>query len=316
MVCLKSRPILVDGTLQELTEHGNDSFAMSMDEQHVNAEDFEGVLHWHYEIQITIVVSGSVLFKTQDKEFLIHTGEGIVFNSGCLHEPVPAEEGDCAYVCVNFHPKIVYGYPESLLRHAYVDPVLFSGELQAIPLREKPWHMEICTIMRELARVDMSQTFGYEIRMYSLVLQMWYLIVHNNERLLCKSTPVSFSERQRIKALTGFIHNNYMDAISLADIAASDHISKGECCRIFKRVTGTTPFSYLVSYRIRQSIKLLAMTDLNISEIAQNVGFGSGSYFTECFKREMKCPPLAYRKKLEKSQGDSPTSVAFSAKSS
>ena len=297
---LKSRPILVDSTLQELTEHGDNRFAMSMDEQHVDVKDYGAVLHWHYEIQISLVTKGSILFKTQDREFLLRTGEGIFFNSGCLHEAVPTDEQDSVYVYVNFHPKIIYGYPDSLLRYAYVDPVLFSNELQVIPFYNKPWHREICSLMSELARVDMTEKFGYEVRMYSIVLHIWHLIVQNNEACISQSTHVTFAERQRIKALTNFIHHNYMDAISLSEIADSDHISKGECCRIFKRVLGTTPFKYLISYRIRQSIKLLAMSNLNISEIAQTVGFGSGSYFTECFKKEIKFSPIAYRKQMAK----------------
>ena len=301
---LKCRPILVDNTLQELTEHGDNSFAMSMDEQHVNKKDCGSILHWHYEVQISLVTKGSVLFKTQERDFLLHTGEGIFFNSGCLHEALPADNRDSIYVCINFHPKIIYGYPDSLLKQAYVDTVLCSNDLQVIPLTSEPWHKEACRLMRELARTNTDEEFGYEVRMYSYVLAIWHLVIKNNANSLSELASVTFAERQRIKNLTKFIHNHYMDAISLESIAESDHISKGECCRVFKRVLGVTPFEYLVKYRIKQSMKMLAMTSLNISEIAQSVGFGSGSYFTECFKRGMHCAPNVYRKRALSNQSE------------
>ncbi|MDD2351594.1 MAG: AraC family ligand binding domain-containing protein, partial [Synergistaceae bacterium] len=89
---MKFRPIFVDSNLQELTEHGTADFPMSMDEQQVSLEHCGQVLHWHYEIQIAVVTKGSILFKTSDSEFLVRCGQGIFFNSGCLHEAISTED--------------------------------------------------------------------------------------------------------------------------------------------------------------------------------------------------------------------------------
>ncbi|WP_158096069.1 AraC family transcriptional regulator [Cloacibacillus sp. An23] len=294
------RPILVDSTLQELTEHGDFAFPMSMDEQRVSDSYVAFVPHWHYEIQISAVVKGSVIFRTPENEFRLEKGEAVFFNSGCIHEAVPTEDKDGVYTCVNFHPKVVYGYAESLLRQDYVNPVLYSNELQAIVFRDEPWHLEVRKLMDSLIAVNRAERFGYELEMYSIILKIWHLIVQNNESLISASSLVSFADKQRIRSLTHFIHKNYMERISLTEIAESDHISKGECCRVFQRVLGTTPFAYLINYRIHQGMKMLATTDHNISEIAQSVGFGSGSYFTECFKKMMHCSPMQYRKHIRK----------------
>lgn len=302
---IKYRPILVDSTGQELTEHGDFAFPMSMDEQHLSDKYVAFVPHWHYEIQISMVVRGSVIFKTPDKEFLLKKGEAVFFNSGCIHEAVPTEDKDSVYTCVNFHPKVIYGYAESLLRQDYVKPVIYSNELQAIAFRSEPWHLEMRALMEHLIKVNREERFGYEIEMYAIILKMWQLVVQHNEEILSASASVTFADKQRIKSLTRFIHRDYMDRISLTEIADSDHISKGECCRVFQRVLGTTPFAYLINYRIHQSIKMLATTDHNISDIALSVGFGSGSYFTECFKKMMHCSPMQYRKQMQASV-DSP----------
>jgi len=68
-----------------------------------------------------------------------------------------------------------------------------------------------------------------------------------------------------------------------------------ECCRIFKRTIHVTPFEYLISHRINQSILLLKNTDKNITEIALNTGFGSISYYIEKFKTQTGYTPKKYR---------------------
>jgi AraC family transcriptional regulator, melibiose operon regulatory protein len=303
---MKFRPIIVDNKLQELTEHGTEEFPMSMDEQHVSYENCHEVLHWHYEIQIALVTKGSVLFRTPAGEFLIKTGQGIFINSGCLHEAVPTDDSDSVYICINFHPSLIFGQNSSVIRRDYVDPVLFSSEIQVIPLTNETWHFEICETIRKLAGVNDAQQYGYEISIKILLCSIWLLIVENNRPIIEGTASITFLGKQRMRALLHFIQRNYMDSISLDDIANAVHISKGECCRIFKRLQHTTPFLYLISFRVAQSIKLLSTTDYSIAQIAQQVGFGSSSYYNECFKKEMNCTPSQYRKNLHGARSKKP----------
>lgn len=293
---MKFRPIVVDNTQQELTEHGTADFPMSMDEQAVGQAGCSMIPHWHYEIQISVVTKGSVKFRTPAGEYLLHSGEGIFINRAILHEILQTEDEDSVYVCVNFKPELIYGQSDNMIRRDYVDPIIFNFNLQAIPLREEPWHREICRTVLELGRVNNAQAYGYELELKILLCRIWHLLLVNNQEELEKRTVIIFSDKQRIKTLQAFIHKNYMEKITLADIARAARISRSECCRVFKRVQHVTPMAYLMHYRIAQSIKMLTCTDLNISEIAQQVGFASSSYYTECFKAEMKCTPMEYRR--------------------
>ena len=303
---MKFRPIIVDNKLQELTAHGTEEFPVSMDEQYVSYENCHEVLHWHYEIQIAIVTKGSVLFRTPAGEFLIQKDQGIFLNSGCLHEAVPTDDTDSIYICINFHPSLIFGQNNSVIRRDYVDPVLFSSEMQVIPLINETWHLEICEKLRKLAQINDAQQYGYEISIKVLLCSIWLLIVENNRSLIEETASITFAGKQRMRTLLHYIHRNYMDRISLDDIADAAHISKGECCRIFKRIQHTTPFLYLINFRIAQSIKLLSTTDYSVAEIAQQVGFGSSSYYNECFKKEMNCTPSQYRKNLHGIRSEQP----------
>jgi AraC-like DNA-binding protein/mannose-6-phosphate isomerase-like protein (cupin superfamily) len=297
---MKCRPITVDDSLQELTRHGTGDFPVSMDRQVVSDEHHGGIRHWHEEIQIALVTEGEVVFRAEEQEIRLCAGQGFFVNSGVHHEAHPTQRGDGVYICVNFLPNVIFGQADSVVRRDYVDPVLYCDSLRSFPLLEQPWHQEICGLLRELGKVEDAAEYGYEIRMTILLRQIWHLIVVNNRENIEQKSNVSFSDRQRMRALKTYIHKHYMEQIALADIAAAGHISRGECCRVFKRVEKRSPVQYLTRFRLEQSLKLLGSTELSVQEIARQVGFGTGSYFTEKFREEMQCTPTEY---LRKSRG-------------
>ena len=67
---------------------------------------------------------------------------------------------------------------------------------------------------------------------------------------------------------------------------------------------GTTPYNYLVNFRITQAKELLVLTDHSVSEIAQEVGFGDASNFSTRFVKATGQSPLQYRKSALKSAGN------------
>mgnify|MGYP004652401417 CR=1 FL=1 len=311
---MKYRPIIIDESLQELTEHGTDDFPISMDEQLVNDQQCATIEHWHYEVQICLVTQGAAIFRTPQGETLVREGEGFFINSGILHAPIPGSSGNNVYICVNFRPDFLHGSLNSIIRKAYVDPVLSNPALQAFALKEVPWQVEICRTLRRLAEVNQQQSYGYEIEMRNLVSYIWQLIVVNNREYVEKHAKNTFTDSQRVKALQKYIQQNYMDQITLADIAEACHVSRGECCRVFKRVTGTTPIAYLCKTRISQSIKMLSCSTLSISEIARSVGFESSSYYTVCFKAELGCTPKEFRRQRADKEGAAKDAVPEAAK--
>ena len=293
---VKCSPITVDDSLQELTQHGTRDFPVSMDRQVVSDADHGGIRHWHEEIQIALVTEGEVVFRTEEQEIRLCAGKGFFVNSGVHHEALPTERADGVYFCVNFLPSLIYGQTDSVVRRDYVDPVLYCDSLRSFPLLEEPWHQEICDLLRELGEAEEKAEYGYEIRMTILLRQIWHLIVVNNRERIEQTSTVSFSDRQRMRALQTYIHKNYMEHITLADIAAAGHVSRGECCRVFKRVEQLSPVQYLTRFRLEQSLKLLNSTGLSVQEIARQVGFGTGSYFTERFREAYDCTPSEYRR--------------------
>ena len=89
---MKCRPILVDDTLRELTQHGTPDFPLSMDRQVVADPCHGGVRHWHPEVQIALVTQGEVVFRTEDGDFRLRAGQGFSSTAASSTRPCPPRQ--------------------------------------------------------------------------------------------------------------------------------------------------------------------------------------------------------------------------------
>lgn len=103
--------------------------------------------------------------------------------------------------------------------------------------------------------------------------------------------------RLRTDKAVEFIRGNYMNDISIEDIAGYVKVSVSYLCRIFRYIYDMGPMTYLTHYRINAAKKLLLeYPHDNISDTAGKVGFRSVSYFGMVFKKYEGCTPKEFRR--------------------
>lgn len=73
-------------------------------------------------------------------------------------------------------------------------------------------------------------------------------------------------------------------------------ISRVQLFRKLKALTGSSASEFIRSYRLNKAREMLTTTDLNISEIAFEVGFKDPAYFTRAFSSEFGFAPSVLRK--------------------
>lgn len=66
-------------------------------------------------------------------------------------------------------------------------------------------------------------------------------------------------------------------------------------CRLFRRHFGVTPVGYLNMLRVERAKSQLKNSDLNISEIANKLGFSSPAYFGRVFRKYTGTSPREFR---------------------
>jgi AraC-like DNA-binding protein len=65
----------------------------------------------------------------------------------------------------------------------------------------------------------------------------------------------------------------------------------------FRAVFGMPPRRYLARLRIEQARHLLLETDLTMAQVADRLGFARQHEFARAFRREVGCPPSAFRRR-------------------
>lgn len=251
--------------------------------------------HRHVDPELILITSGELRALLNNRELVLTEGEGLFINSGAPHGFVANSKEGANYLCVRFTTECVAGAEDGKLVSRYVEPIIKARDCEYIPLRDSGWANDICDILRNMQSTVSSRKAGYELKLKIMLSEIWLILYENCIPDLADNRSVSHTEKKRIDILRKFIQENYAEKITLDDIASAAHISRGECCRIFKRLYNTTPFQYLVHYRLTRSVYYLSETDKSISQIAQSVGFCSSSYYTKCFRAEYNCTPLKFR---------------------
>lgn len=83
--------------------------------------------------------------------------------------------------------------------------------------------------------------------------------------------------------------------ISLKELAAEHEISLTQLKAGFKQIYGETPYAYLRSYKMHCASQRLLETDLQIGEIALELGYQNPSKFAQAFRAVVGCTPAQYR---------------------
>jgi AraC family transcriptional regulator len=100
---------------------------------------------------------------------------------------------------------------------------------------------------------------------------------------------------QRLKHVMAFIAENYVNDLSLTELAHAAGMSTFHFAREFKRTTGTTPHQYLIKYRIDCAKTLLTDSEIPLVEVGFQSGFSHQSHFTRLFRKLTGTTPQSYR---------------------
>ena len=89
-------------------------------------------------------------------------------------------------------------------------------------------------------------------------------------------------QQERIRQI---IRRDYMNELSVSDIADELGYSEAYFCKLFKQYFGQSFISFLTDYRIREAKRLLTGTNISVKDAGQAVGYADANYFAKVFKR-------------------------------
>lgn len=103
------------------------------------------------------------------------------------------------------------------------------------------------------------------------------------------------SKNIRIVKIENYINENYMNDITLYDLANHLHLSKKQTDRTLKKLTGLSFGKLLLKRRMARAKELIINSQIPINEIASEIGYNSYNGFYSAFKNVFSVSPLSLR---------------------
>jgi AraC family transcriptional regulator len=119
----------------------------------------------------------------------------------------------------------------------------------------------------------------------------------------CSSPPDNRSlsvkgSNLKLKEILEYINENITCDLSLAELSTIAGMGIHQFGNLFKRLTGLSPYQYIIQQRLDKARELLKDRDLSIVDIAIQSGFASQSHLTNVFSKHLAITPKKYRELL------------------
>ncbi|WP_138750814.1 response regulator [Paenibacillus sinopodophylli] len=98
-----------------------------------------------------------------------------------------------------------------------------------------------------------------------------------------------------VQKILKWVQKNYMNEVSINEIAAALHLTPNYVSNLFKQETGLRITEYINHLRIEEAKRYLKTTDMKIYEVAEKVGFKNASYFSTVFKEVTGIKVITYK---------------------
>lgn len=96
-----------------------------------------------------------------------------------------------------------------------------------------------------------------------------------------------------------YIRQNFLNHISVAELADFCHCSESHLSHIFKKRMNVNINTYINKVRVEASKNFLVDSDSSISDIAFSVGFNDPNYYSRVFSQLVSISPREYRRRFK-----------------
>ena len=103
---------------------------------------------------------------------------------------------------------------------------------------------------------------------------------------------------QYVQKTIKYIQLKYSEQLKVDDISYACGLNRSYLSRLFKDATGTSVQAYIMSYRMKKAVTLMAETNKTIQDISLAVGYNDIFTFSKAFKKCYGIAPSEYRKKI------------------
>ncbi|BBI31298.1 hypothetical protein KCTCHS21_06970 [Cohnella abietis] len=223
-----------------------------------------------------IEINGEVHLAEAGKTFFLQKGKKVQITSNA-QEPLEFYE-------------IAYSYKSRYQTNGTWQ--LYKEEGITFPIEGEVYignHSQALHLFEQLYVSAQEQEDLRQYRQKSLFMEFIYIVLKG----------ISEQQHDIVKGMEhtfNYLKTHYMEMISLDFLAEMAGFSPSYYSRLFKKIKGVSPTTYITKLRIERAKELLVLSNSSYQDIAQSVGYKEESYFSRMFKKETGHSPAHYLK--------------------
>lgn len=254
--------------------------------------------HKHTAFELSLILSGSGIYKTVKKSYDISKGDVFLFSTNEQHciTDICEEYGDMAILNLQFEPSFVWNTESdnNYLKIFFDRNDSFENRLDRTNLSTQIIAENIKEIKEEFLNTKIDYDIVVKSKLICALIEITRQFGYVN---LSSQYSLNADKLVKIKEAIDFINEKFSEDITLGQVAEKVYMSKTYFCTIFKGLNGVTPWEYILIKRIEKSLQLLKNTDENVLSVANCCGFNNTANFNKIFKKITGVTPKEYRKK-------------------
>lgn len=252
--------------------------------------------HWHNELEILYIEKGSYVIHVNSVAHQAKEGEVYFINSQEIHQ-ITALTHEAIHHAIVFDPKIIRFEWHDPSNQKYLNPVI-RGKIK-YPLHINHSPIANASIIKEFQEALTAYHHGHtswQIVVKAALLKIIAILIDTKSMINADLAEEKDDEKaMTTRTVMAYIQGNYMNKITLDELADLANLSVNYFCKFFKSMFDKTAVEYINEYRIEKACSLLTQTDDKIIDIAFSVGFENFSYFIRKFKILKGMTPSEYR---------------------
>ena len=256
----------------------------------------ELALHWHEEMEITLIREGMSDYRVGQEEFRAEEGDIILIPPYCTHSAYEIPGRTMVSDSLVFHLDLLGAQGQDLSASKYLRP-LAEGQLQmpeVIRSSDKGYGEIKETFLRALDCFQSRPPF-YEMLLRESLLHVIILLFEYGYIREPQEGHSTFINRLQLRNVLQYIAEHYREKIKVADLAGLSGFSESYFMSFFKQYVGMSCIQYINHYKIQKAAHALEETSQPVMEIAMDHGFDNISYFNLQFRKEFGMTPREFR---------------------
>ena len=246
--------------------------------------------HWHSDIEILFVVDGSVTLDTADKSFKLSKNDIFLLNSNEVHSLTKTSEAN-TILTIQFDPKFCSSYFPQLQRIIFPKPFITktANEVCFYSLKNYLSQMVIEYYKKE-PYFQLKLMSNLNLMICSLLENLEYKDITE------KAVSTHAKNLDRLNHVILYVKENYMNKISLKNIAEKENLDMYYLSHFVKKYLGISFQEYLNKVRLEKALELLIQTNRTKLDICIECGFSDYRYLNKMFLKEFNCTPAEYKR--------------------